>query len=200
MFLHGVIDNNHHRLDDDGDGLSEEEGDDYESATYRSNTEMAWIGSTAIRTLMKGTPFFDDDGDCYCESALLRVREHECSIGAVGLKEIAVMTTMTTSVQIWSGTLIRMGTFEETQTGSMTSCTQPFGYVSNAQDCDDTSAYAWTGNPESRDGYDNDCDGAVDEGVTTTYYQDLDGDLWFEYGHDRGMFTAAKLCFDCRRL
>ena len=45
-------------------------------------------------------------------------------------------------------------------------------------DCDDDDPDAWPDNPEVCDETDNDCDGDVDEGVTTTYYQDLDGDGW----------------------
>lgn len=55
-------------------------------------------------------------------------------------------------------------------------CTAPSGYVSNSNDCDDTEAAAYTGAPETCDGVDNDCNGNVDEGVSTTYYADGDGD------------------------
>ena len=62
-----------------------------------------------------------------------------------------------------------------------TDCAQPSGTVDNADDCDDTEASAWTGNTESCDEADNDCDGSVDEGVTTTFYGDGDQD---GYGDD----------------
>ena len=55
-------------------------------------------------------------------------------------------------------------------------CTQPAGYVTNELDCDDTNAFAWPGNTEVCDEADNDCDSGVDEGVTTTYWVDIDED------------------------
>jgi hypothetical protein len=44
-----------------------------------------------------------------------------------------------------------------------------------ADDCDDSDATAYPGNPELCDGLDNDCDGSVDEGLST----DADGDGHF---------------------
>ncbi len=57
-------------------------------------------------------------------------------------------------------------------------CEQPEGYVENLTDCDDTSAVRFPGNPEVCDGIDNNCDSVVDEGVTTTFYADADGDAY----------------------
>jgi hypothetical protein len=55
-------------------------------------------------------------------------------------------------------------------------CDPPPGYVTDDSDCDDTEASAHPGGEEVCDEVDNDCDGTVDEGVTTTYYQDTDAD------------------------
>jgi large repetitive protein len=49
------------------------------------------------------------------------------------------------------------------------------GY-SSEEDCDDSDATINPGSDELCDGYDNNCDGQVDEGVLTTYYADADGD------------------------
>ena len=45
-----------------------------------------------------------------------------------------------------------------------------------ADDCDDGNAAINPGATEVCDGVDNDCDGEIDEDVTTTWYQDADGD------------------------
>ena len=55
-------------------------------------------------------------------------------------------------------------------------CEAPVGYVTDNTDCDDSTSRAYPGNAEVCDTIDNDCDGRVDEGVTTLYYADVDGD------------------------
>jgi hypothetical protein len=55
-------------------------------------------------------------------------------------------------------------------------CDPPPGYVTDDSDCDDTEDAAFPGGTEVCDEVDNDCDGETDENVTTTYYQDTDGD------------------------
>lgn len=49
-------------------------------------------------------------------------------------------------------------------------------YVNDDTDCDDTNADRNPQAVERCDGVDNDCDGAIDDGLTETWYQDGDGD------------------------
>jgi len=66
-------------------------------------------------------------------------------------------------------------------------CTQPTGFVENADDCDDTTAAAYPGAFEVCDGIDNNCLDGVDEGVTTPFYADGDADGF-------GAGTAMDAC------
>ena len=62
------------------------------------------------------------------------------------------------------------------ETTATEGCDPISGYVTDSDDCDDTDATAYPGAEEVCDEVDNDCDGDTDEGVTTTYYEDVDGD------------------------
>ena len=55
-------------------------------------------------------------------------------------------------------------------------CSQPPGAVSGGTDCDDADADIHPASAERCDGIDNDCDGDIDEDVTSTWYSDADGD------------------------
>ena len=66
-------------------------------------------------------------------------------------------------------------------------CAAWAGYVANADDCDDTTAATHPGATEVCDGIDNDCAGGIDDGVTTPFYADGDGD-----GYGAG--TARDAC------
>jgi hypothetical protein len=62
---------------------------------------------------------------------------------------------------------------------SLDNCGQPNGYVSNADDCNDTNANIYLGAVEYCNSVDDDCDGTIDENDaqgTLTWYLDADGD------------------------
>jgi hypothetical protein len=55
-------------------------------------------------------------------------------------------------------------------------CDPGDGFVADATDCDDADGAIFPGAEEVCNEADDDCDGETDEGVTTTYYVDVDGD------------------------
>ena len=64
-----------------------------------------------------------------------------------------------------------------------TACSAPTGYVSIPGDCDDTKSAVNPAGSETCNGWDDDCDGAVDDADTgvsgrTTYYRDADSDSY----------------------
>ena len=57
-------------------------------------------------------------------------------------------------------------------------CEVPEGFVATDDDCDDSDALRSPSLTEARNGYDDDRDDAIDEGVMTTFFIDADGDGW----------------------
>jgi hypothetical protein len=74
--------------------------------------------------------------------------------------------------------------------GATASCNGvPAGFVTIGNDCDDACADCSPVSVEMCDGFDNDCDGRVDEGLSrATFYRDRDGD---GFGADRDTTTTA---------
>ncbi len=72
---------------------------------------------------------------------------------------------------------------------SIQACPAPAGYVANNADCDDTDPNIHPGAIEVCDGKDNNCDGQIDEGVTSTFYADADGD---GYGNPASSVQACS--------
>ena len=64
----------------------------------------------------------------------------------------------------------------DTEFFTISDCDAPAGYVSNADDCDDTDSRVNPSATEVCDGADNNCDGTADEGLLSTQYRDVDGD------------------------
>lgn len=78
------------------------------------------------------------------------------------------------------------GTSSETRAD----CAQPPGFAAQGGDCDDFNPSIHPGHAEICNGFDDDCDGEVDEDLTiTTHYEDADGD---GYGGFSGATVMAK--------
>lgn len=80
------------------------------------------------------------------------------------------------------------------------------GYSGNVDDCNDSNAEIHPGATEVCDGVDNDCDTQIDEGVSRTWYSDVDGDGYGNAsstmqactwpGEGSGWVSDAKDCDD----
>ncbi len=59
---------------------------------------------------------------------------------------------------------------------SLQACDAPDGYVELGNDCDDNDPAVNPGAPEDCNGLDDNCDGQADDGATSIWYTDADGD------------------------
>ncbi len=124
----------------------------------------------------------DDDGDEWTEN------EGDCNddpaTGAgvfPGAVEVCDGIDQNCDGQIDEGLLTtyyadRDGDGYGSNTSYATACAQPEGYVTISGDCNDNNDAIYTGAVEFCDTLDNDCDTVIDDGVTTVYYADSDGD------------------------
>lgn len=71
------------------------------------------------------------------------------------------------------------------------SIAQPVGYVSDTTDCNDNNAAIYPGAIETCNSLDDNCNGAIDEGLFITYYTDADVDT---FGSNQG--AGISLCND----
>ena len=77
-------------------------------------------------------------------------------------------------------------------TGSVQACAAPTGFVSNSTDCIDNDNTIYPGATELCDGKDNNCDGAIDDGITfLTYYKDTDGDGYGDASQSQSSCSAV---------
>ena len=65
---------------------------------------------------------------------------------------------------------------------SVIACSSPSGYVTDNTDCNDADAAVNPGITEVCNTVDDDCDGTADEGLTTVYFADADGDTFGDNG------------------
>lgn len=95
--------------------------------------------------------------------------------------------TTTTTTYTWYRDADVDGYGTSGTTTTSTTNAAPSGYVSNAGDCNDSSAAVSPADTEvASNGVDDDCDGSVDE--NTTWYRDSDGD---GYGNASSTTTSA---------
>ena len=85
------------------------------------------------------------------------------------------MRTLTLTLTL-TGCLSKDAFVVETQPDTSRTDADGDGYAIEDGDCDDSDEATHPGTEEICDGIDNNCNGLIDEGVTTTFYVDEDGD------------------------
>jgi large repetitive protein len=163
--------------DDDCDG-STDEADALDASTWYTDSDGDGWGDAAVATVSCTAPAGSvaDPGDCDDNNAAAMPGNTELCNGFDDNCD-GVVDDDATDRQAWYGD--RDGDGYGDVAASVLSCQAPPGYVADNADCDDGNASANPGATEACNGYDDDCDGRVDEpGATgeTSWYADADGD------------------------
>ena len=188
------------QIDDDGDGYSEEEGDcnDADPNLSPDATELAdQIDNNCNGLIDDGTPYFDDDGDCFCETVPCSgtiANPSDCGVLQGGDCNDASNQDSPASDELCDGLDNDCdGEIDEYSAVDATvwyvdadgdgfgnsmytqpACSQPQGYSANDQDCNDNDTNINPAATEQPNSVDDDCDGIVDDN-TVNYDDDLDG-------------------------
>ncbi len=145
-------------LDDDCDGLTDDEDDSLDSTTtttWYADADSDGYGDPATATATCEAPSGYVDNDVDCDDA----------------------DADTTPTTVWYADVDGDGFGDSDSTS--TACDQPSGFVEDPRDCDDADADVHPDADELCDELDNDCDGDTDEDTSTdasTWYADDDGD------------------------
>ncbi|MBI5895304.1 MAG: hypothetical protein HZB24_04595 [Desulfobacterales bacterium] len=160
-------------VDDDGDGLTENQGDcnDANPAIYAGATEICGDGidqdcSGADAACPPGPSDTDNDGDSYTEN------QGDCN-------------DANRSVYPGANDVCGDG-IDQDCSGSDQACApdpnntddDKDGYTENQGDCNDSNAAAHPGAVEACNNIDDNCNGQTDEGVLVSFYRDADGDTY----------------------
>ncbi len=175
-------------IDDDCDG-SVDEGAATGSLAWYADADGDTYGDPSIYTLACDSPLGSvaDDTDCDDADATINPgavetcdgRDEDCD----GTADDGVPTTT------WYADADADGYGDVSSTSI--DCAAPLGFVADDADCDDVDPTIHPFAAELCDSIDQDCDGLVDEGLSTyTWYADADGDGYGDLGVSTTSCTA----------
>ena len=172
-------------IDDDCDGVVDEDTA-ADTAAWYADTDGDGYGDAADAVLSCTAPvgYVSDDADCDDGQSAVNPGALESCNGVDDNCDGSVDEDAAVDAEIWYADADGDSYGDASVTA--VDCDQPAGYVADDSDCDDAAGGVNPGATEVCNGFDDNCDGASDEGVTTTYYADADGD---GYG-DSGATTA----------
>jgi len=160
-------------VDDDGDGLTENQGDcnDADAEIYPGAAETCGDGidqdcSGDDAACPPGPNDTDDDGDSYTEN------EGDCNDGDAGIFPGANDVCGDGIDQDCSGG------DEICPPDPSNSDDDNDGYTENQGDCNDSNPAVHPGAAEICNNLDDNCNGQTDEGVQASFYRDADGDTY----------------------
>ena len=164
-------------LDEDCDGSVDEDATD--GTTYYADADEDGYGvdSTATVSCDPMTGYSTDGGDC---------DDADGSVNPSGI-EVCDAVDNDCDSQVDEDSAVDAATWYldvdgddyGSLAGTLVACDEPVGYANDSEDCDDGNTAVNPGAIETCNGYDDDCDSAIDEsGATgeTTWYFDADGD------------------------
>ncbi|MCB9760224.1 MAG: hypothetical protein H6739_10350 [Alphaproteobacteria bacterium] len=173
-------------IDQDGDGVvAADDCDDTDPNAYPGNIETPYDG--VDNDCDESTPDDDLDGDGFgqaddCDESDPAVNP-EANEACNGIDDDCDGEIDDAVGDLWYADVDGDGYGDPE--AATESCEGASGTVADNTDCDDTRSDVFPGGEEVCDELDNDCDATVDEGATTTFFQDLDGD-----GHGDVDFTT----------
>jgi hypothetical protein len=158
-------------VDDDCDGLVDE---NVTTTFYRDADGDGFGGTSTIAACTAPAGYVATSTDCNDASAAIRPGAPEtCNLVDDDCDSLVDENVTTTFYRDADG-----DGFGGSASGSTAACTAPAGYVATSTDCNDASATIRPDATESCNGLDDDCDGLVDEAITTIFYRDMDGDTY----------------------
>ena len=164
-------------FDDDCDGDTDED-DATDAATWYADADSDGFGNITSSYVACDAPsgYVSDSTDCDDTNSTIKPGATETCDGEDDDCDGDIDEADAVDASTWyrDGDSDGFGDSSTTQIA----CDEPSGYTVDATDCDDTNGTIFPGATESCNDADDDCDGDTDEGVTTTYYADLDGDAY----------------------